>query len=287
MKNSSQTNDALMVFLKPFFSYDSRGWSVEEFGERAELIKQLISWWQPQEVISLFYDLLVWSIENERGDARFWHFHYYEPANAAREFWSLKIAGEKRRFGEFINKVSDSVGGGDIRRLELFWKRGKFCDKKEVSVEYYSENYVDDAVGACLSVGFWQVQYFVKPKLSQKRFLSPEARQPVQDLFIFQSPAVVFPQTELTFEEYCHISFGFCSDRYTATLIGCWDDAVTELPYVVQPKPVLFKGQKYFLQAMWYLFKVFRPQNIPSLRWIKKQMQAQGLKSPFVTMWVS
>ena len=65
-----------------------------------------------------------------------------------------------------------------------------------------------------------------------------------------------------------------------------WDVFIQELPYLENDKKALFKGQKYFLLAMRYFFRVFYTQNIPSLRKIKKFMLENNLHNPLPTFWV-
>lgn len=235
------------TYLKSFFRTPQLGRT--EFNERKNLLSALLLGWRQQDALKLFYEVLFWSTNiNPDKQNCFWSSGWWHCADSPLHIVQIQ--------GEALPRIYDNY---------LHWE----------DVNWEEENLVAEYVGLINQYNFYPYFGFMFWQSGVDFAKGDETK----NLSHIHFECSVFEYFE---PESCHE--GWC--QATDTMHHNLSAYVTELPYKQENGKILFKGQKYFLLAIRYFFRVFCPQNIPSLRQIKKCMLKNNLPNPFPTFWV-
>jgi len=242
------TFEGAKQYLQSFFRNPQLGHS--EFNERRSLLSALLSGWAQKDAMRLFYDVLFWSIQTESKhySGCFWHADVFQVNN-----YPIRVI-------KFADEPKARLYNYNMDFEEFDWEH-----PETESVDFKGEIFEEEISGA-FQFGFFWWQTGIKPCKNKEM-------NAFADVFFFQP----FKEVELPDCLWLDDVGGYEID---------WSKFLEELPYVQKDKKALFKGQKYFLIAVRYFFRVFYPQNIPSLRQIKKYMLKNDLPNPLPTFWV-
>jgi hypothetical protein len=242
-----ETLEGAKQYLQSFFRNPQLEHS--EFNERKNLLSALLSSWAQKDAMRLFYDVLFWSIQTESEHPKcFWYVQLWQVNNFPIRV--IKFAGEPK---------------ARLYNHNMHFEQFDWGQPETNPVDFKGEIFEEEISGA-FQFGFYWWQTRIEPCKNKEMtgFTGVFNFQPFQDV-------------ELPDCLWCDDAGGYDV---------AWGEFLEELPYVQKDKKALFKGQKYFLMAVRYFFRVFYPQNIPTLRQIKKYMLKNDLINPLPTFWV-
>jgi hypothetical protein len=245
-----ETFEGAKQYLQSFFRKTQI--SESEMLQKQAFIQPIISWWKQEDAIRLFYEVLFWAVDLP-ADWKNNCFQAVVTGVDSGNYCMIKLRKEPtvRIFDRYIFFDPDLWDWDNLGGLEF---------KTELSGEEYAPLILFDCF-------FWQLG------VSRKSFGGLWFYAPYEDCIDVRGEQIPHPHEFID---------GSTIDQYT----GDPDMFLTQIPYLRNEQKKLFKGQKCFLRAIRYFFRVFYPHNIPSLKQIKRVMLKHNLPNPFLTFWV-
>lgn len=253
---NKESFEGAKTYLKSTFR---TGIAQQEMWDKQAFMGAILYNWKIGDIIQLFYETLIWSIEDIDKN----------PENHSH-IW---------RAGFGVDSEVDS--------LWVKYKHEDFTRVYQINLPYRTLEH------------HWGV------KIAQKcgyelEFTTIRCSSDIAAYFEFYFCGNIYfkHQPYLSFSSIC--DYGWNKDEggmdytnvvqlYKTRLVK---GAITSMHHCDPALPIppacklLFKGKKYFLEAIRYFFKCFAPKELPSLRQIKKYMLKNNLLNPFQTFWV-
>ena len=244
------TFEGAKQYLQSFFRKTQI--SVSEMLQKQAFIQPTISWWKQEDAIRLFYEVLFWAVDLP-ADWQNNCFRAQLTGIASTPYPVIKLRKEPtvRIFHPYVFFDPDLWCWDNLGGIEF-------------DIQITGED-IDPFI--CFDCYFWQLC------VPERIFGGLWIYAPFKSKIDVPGEQIPHPREFID---------GSTIDQYT----GNPDIFLTQIPYLRNEQKKLFKGQKCFLKAIRYFFRVFYPHNIPSLKQIKRVMLKHNLPNPFLTFWV-